>query len=195
MPRHISPRQVSNISFLIGCIAFASVRATAQQVVHALVGTVDSFNSAAMTLTIVDDDGIEATFKGLSNSRTPIEIDKALRADKTPVQSFNTKGTMAIVLFFGEGFDRTAVALRGIGPGPFTKTVGTVVRFSGRDHLLAIKDNSGAELTFKLAPDSVAETRVGAVDGKKFQPDKGDQVRVTSSLVNGSPTALFVYAM
>jgi hypothetical protein len=148
-----------------------------------------------MTLTVVDDDGTEATFKGLANSKTPIEIDKALRADTTPVQSFNSKRTMAIVLFFGEGFERTAVALRSIGPGPFTKTVGTVVRFSGRDHLLAIKDNSGAEQTFKLAPDAVAETRVGAVDAKKFQPDKGDQVRVTSSLVNGNPTALFVYAM
>jgi hypothetical protein len=195
MPRHISPRHISKTSFLIGCIAFASVQATAQQVVHALVGTVDSFNSTAMTLTVVNEDGIETTFKGLSNSKTPIEFDKALRADTTPVQSFNGKGTTAIVLFFGEGFERTAVALRSIGPGPFTKTVGTVVRFSGRDHSLSIKDNSGAEQTFKLAPETVAETRVGAVDGKKFQPDKGDRVRVTSSLVNGSPTAFFVYAM
>jgi hypothetical protein len=194
MPRHILPRHVSRISILIGCIAFASVRTTAQQVVHALVGTADSINSTAGTITIVNEDGTEITFRDLSNSKTPIEIDKALRADTMPVQSFNNKGTMAIVLFYGEGIERTAVALRSIGPGPFTKTVGTVVRFGGRDHLISIKDNSGAEQTFKLALDCVAETMMGAVAGKKFQPDKGDQVRVTSSLVNGNPTAFFVYA-
>jgi hypothetical protein len=164
-------------------------------VVHALVGTVNSINSAAMTVTVANEDGTETIFKDLSNSKTSIEIDKALRVDMTPAQSFHDKGTMAIVLFFGEGFDRTAVALRGIGPGPFTKTIGTVVRFSGRDHSFSLKDPSGTEQTFKLAPETVAETRMGAVDGKKFQPDKGDQVRVMSGLVNGSPTALFVYAM
>ena len=94
-----------------------------------------------------------------------------------------------------EGRDRTAVALRGIGPGPFTKNVGTIVRYSGRDRSFSVKGPSGTEQTFKLAPETVAETRMGAVDAKKFQPDKGDQVQVTFSLVNGNPTALFIYAM
>jgi hypothetical protein len=188
-------RHLSRIGCLVGCIAFASVTTTAQQVVHALVGIVNSIDSTARTITVANDDGTETTLQGLGNSKKPIEIDKALRADTTPVQSFSTKGGMAIVLFYGEGIERTAVALRSIGSGPFTKTVGTIVKFNGRERSFSIRDYSGNEQTFKLAPDTVAETRMGAVDGKKFQPDKGDQVRITSSLVGGNLTALFVYAM
>jgi len=187
-------KQLSRAVILIGCLSFASVSATAQQVVHALVGTVDVINPNSKTIIVTTDDGTPGTFEDLTDPKAHIAIDKALRADATPAQSFTTKGASAIVLFYGEGADRTAVALRSIGQGPFTKTAGTVVRFSGREHSLSIKDSSGAVQTFTVAPSTVAETRSGAVDGKKFEPGKGEQVRVTSGLVNGSPTALFVYA-
>jgi hypothetical protein len=193
--RRFTPSLISRTNFVIACLAVIPVASTAQQVVHAMVGTVSSIDSAAMTITVLTDDGNELNFKALTNNKIPIVMDKAFRASLIPAQSFQAKGTVAVVLFFGDGFDRTAVALRGIGPGPFTKTIGTIVRFSGRDHFFAIKDDAGNEQTFKLAPDSIAETRVGAVDGKKFEPDTGDQVRVTFALINGTPTAVFIYAM
>ncbi len=195
MLRPIALKRISNIGFLVGCIAFASVATTAQQVVHALVGTVSSIDSAAKTITVTNDDGTETTLRELADPKANFEIDKALRADTTPVQSFNAKGSVAIVLFYGEGTQQTAVALRSIGAGPFTKTAGTVVKFNGHEHSFSMKDESGAEQTFALAPDAVAETRAGAVDGKKFQPEKGGHVRIMSSLVNGTPTALYVYQM
>jgi hypothetical protein len=187
-------RHISRISLLIACLSFASVFATAQQVVHALVGTVDVINASAKTIIVTTDDGTRGSFDDLTDSKAHISIDKALRADTTPALSFTTKDTSAIVLFYGDGADRTAVALRNIGAGPFTKSAGTVVTFSSKDHSFSVKDNAGNLEVFKLTPETVAETRSGAVDGKKFEPGKGDQVRVTSSLLNGSPTALFVYA-
>ena len=187
-------RHISKISLVIACLSFASVLATAQQVVHALVGVVDVINPNAKTIIVTTDDGTPGSFEDLTDPKAHISIDKALRADATPVQSFTTKGTSAIVLFFGEGAERTAVALRNLGVGPFTKSTGTVVKFSGKDHSFSVKDDAGNVEAFKVTPETVAETRSGAVDGKKFEPGKGDQVRVTSSLVNGSPTALFVYA-
>ena len=33
---------------------------------------------------------------------------------------------------------------------------------------------------------------MGAVEGERFDPEKGDQVRVTATLANGSPEALFI---
>jgi hypothetical protein len=185
---------ISRISLLIACLSCASVFATAQQVVHALIGTVNVINPNAKTIIVTTDDGTPGSFEDLTDPKAHIAIDKALRADATPAQSFTTKGASAIVLFFGEGADRTAVALRNLGVGPFTKSTGTVVKFSGKDHSFSVKDDAGNVETFRVTPETVAETRSGAVDGKKFEPGKGDQVRVTSSLVNGSPTALFVYA-
>jgi len=187
-------RHISRISLLIICLSFASVLATAQQVVHALVGTVNAINANAKTIVVTTDDGATGSFDDLTDSKAHIEIDKALRADTTPALSFTAKDTSAIVLFFGDGADRTAVALRNIGAGPFTKTKGTVVNFSGKDRSFSVKDDAGNVEIFKLTPETVAETRSGAVDGKKFEPGKGEQVRVTSGLVNGSPTALFVYS-
>jgi len=187
-------QNISRISLLIVCLAFASVVATAQQVVHALVGTVNVINSNAKTIIVTTDDGTPGSFDDSTDSKAHISLDKALRAETTPALSYTTKDTSAIVLFYGDGVDRTAVALRDIGAGPFTKSTGTVVSFSGKDHSFSVKDDAGTVEVFKFTPDTVAETRSGAVDGKKFEPGKGEQVRVTSGLVNGSPTALFVYA-
>ncbi|MGA2649137.1 MAG: hypothetical protein ABSF28_01380 [Terracidiphilus sp.] len=184
----------SMISLLIVCLSFASAASRAQQVVHALVGTVNAVNLNAKTIIVTTDDGIPGSFDDLTDSKAHITVDKALRAETTPALSFATKDTSAIVLFYGQGADRTAVALRDIGAGPFTKSTGTVVNFSGKDHSFSVRDDAGNLEVFKLTPETVAETRSGAVDGKKFEPGKGDQVRVTSSLVNGNPTALFVYA-
>jgi hypothetical protein len=185
--------RISKISLLIACLSFATVVANAQQVVHALVGTVNVVNHNAKTIIVTPDDGIAGSFDDMTDSKAHISLDKALRAETTPALSFTTNGTSAIILYYGEGADRTAVALRDIGAGPFTKSTGTVVNFNGRDHSFSVKDNNGKVEVFKLTPETVAETRLGAVDGKKFEPAKGDQVRVTSSLVKGSPTALFVY--
>jgi len=187
-------RNTLKISFLIVCLSFASVLANAQQVIHALVATVNVINSNAKTIVVTTDDGIQGSFDDLTDSKARISLDKALRAETIPALSYTTKDTSAIVLFYGEGVDRIAVALRDIGVGPFTKSRGTVVNLSGKDHSFSVKDDAGNVEIFKLTPETVAETRMGAVDGKKFEPGKGDQVRVTSNLVNGSPTALFVYA-
>ena len=43
-----------------------------------------------------------------------------------------------------------------------------------------------------IDPKTVAETAVGAVEGERFDPEKGEQVRVTATLADGSPEALFI---
>jgi hypothetical protein len=185
---------ISRIGLLIVCLSFASVVANAQQVIHALVATVNVINSDAKTIIVTTDDGTKSRFDDLADPKAKISLDKALRAETIPAASYTTKDTSAIVLYYGEGLDRTAVALRDIGPGPFTKTTGTVVNYSGKDRSFSVKDDDGNVAVFKLAPEAVAETQLGAVDGRKFEPAKGQQVQVTSTLVNGTPTALFVIA-
>ena len=188
-------RWMQKTIFLVGCLSFACGSGLAQEVVHALSGTVNNVNLAARTITVITDDGSGGTFKAMTDSKTPVEFDKTLRADAIAAETFKKKETRVIVYYFGEGDVRTAVALRDLGPGPFTKSSGTVVKFEKGDHSLSIKDQAGLVESFKVTRSTVADTGSGAVDGLKFEPGKGDQVQVISAGANGSATALFVDAM
>jgi hypothetical protein len=185
-------RGVLKVCILTGCFSLAPVAATAQEVVHALTGTVVSIDAAAKTITVYTDNRSEGLFKDMTNSNTPIEFDKNIRADATAADTFKKKGTYVIVFYYGGGDTRTAVALRSLGPGPFTKNSGTVVKFENKEHSISIADDSGAIQSFKITSDTVAETEFGAVGESKYQPHKGDQVRVTAAVVNGSAIALFI---
>ena len=180
---------------LVGCISSVAIAATAQEVVHALTGTVRSIDPAGKTITIFTDNHSEGIFKELTNPNLKIDFDKKLRTDASTVDTFKGQGTYVIVFYFGDGDVRTAVALRKLGSGPFTNNLGTVVRLDGREHQLFIKNKSGLVQSFKISSDTVAETDIGVVNGFKFQPQRDAPVRVVATMVNGTPTALFVRTM
>ena len=180
---------------IVGCVSAASVLAPAQQVVHALSGTVNNVNLPEKTITVITDDGSGGTFKAMTDPKTPVEFDKTLRADSTAADAFKKMQTRVIVYYFGEGDVRTVVALRDLGPGPFTKTSGTVVKFEKGEHSFSIKDKAGTLESFKVIRSTVADTGSGAVEGLKFEPGKGDQVQVISTGGNGGAKAVFVNAM
>lgn len=188
-------RWILRTCILAGCFSLASLSATAQEVVHALVGTVISISPAAKTVTVKTDDGSNGVFKDMTNSNTKIEFDKSIRSDATAADEFKKSGARAIIYYFGIGDMRTVVALRSLGPGPFTKSSGTVVDFDDGKHSFSIKNSSGAVESFQITSTTVVETGMGAKEGFYFQPGKGDQVRVNATVINGSTTALFINTM
>lgn len=114
-------------------------------------------------------------------------------ADATDADSFT--GAAVIVYYFGGAYlPRTAVALWDLGPGPLEKVSGAVVKFDNHEDVVTIKTNSGAEGSFHIDGKTVAETAVGAVEGRKFDPESGDQVRVVAIAANGVNAALFIRA-
>jgi hypothetical protein len=167
----------------------------AQEVVHALAGTVSSIDAAAKTLTVKTDDGSEGLFKAETDSKTPLEFNKDVRAETTPAAKFTRTGAEVVVYYFGGGFlERTAAAVQDLGAGPFIKTSGTVSKFDKHHHMVTIKDSLGTEHPFKIDSKTIAETSVGAVEGFKFDPQEGDQVRITGVGSGGDITALFIRA-
>jgi hypothetical protein len=178
-------------SILAACFLLVSVAATAQEVVHALTGTVYSINASAKTITVFTDNRSDGLFQDMMNSDTAVKINKSIRAIAPPVDSFKMKGAYVIIFYFGGDNARTAVAVRSLGAGPFSKDTGTIVKIDERNSI-SIADESGAIKSFKLTSDTVAETEYGAVIGAKYQPHKGDKVRVTAKAVNGSATALLI---
>jgi hypothetical protein len=170
----------------------ASFTATAQDVVHALIGTIGSVDSAAKTIAVKTDDGSEVTFKDMISSRSKIAFDKKIRTDPAAAGELKKTGERAIVYYFGFGDLRTIVALRSLGPGPFAQSAGKIASFNKKDHILTIAGQSGAVELFDVTSDTVVDTEMGAVGGLDFRPGKSDPVRVISTVVNGNKTALFV---
>jgi hypothetical protein len=185
-------RRLGTFWLLAGYCSLCTLAATAQEVVHALTGTVTSMNPGK-TIEVDTDDGPEVEFKDFTKSNIPLEFDKDLRAQATSADRFNTKGTQVIVYYFGEGV-RTAVALQGLASGPLKRTIGTVVKFDKHQRLLTVESTPGGVQSFHIDSKTVVETSVGAVGGRRFDPEKGDQVRVTAAPAQGTGTALFIYA-
>lgn len=179
---------------LAGCLTAVSIPTAAQEVVHALTGTVSSINAAANTITVFQDNGQQGAFQGMT-AKHRISLDKRIAAETTAIDAFKKQGAYAIVFYYGDSDTRTVVALKNLGPGPFASTKGTFEKIDGHSHSIVLTDSTGKEVAFKIAPQTVAEGMFGAVEGAKFNAQKGDHIRVVSSNVDGTPTALFISEM
>ena len=187
-------RKSLRISILLECFALVCLAAPAQQVIHAIVGTISSVDPVAKTFAVNRDNDSPAYFKFSANSKTSVDFDKNARTDVSAADEFKKSGARVIVYYFGDGDVLTAVGLRSLQAGTVTKIVGTVVKLDKRKHLLTIAAKSGVTESFEITQNTVAETGMGAVEGLKFQPEEGDQVRVTASQASGNEIALFINA-
>lgn len=174
----------------VGCVAAVSIPATAQEVIHALTGTVSSINAAAHTITVFQDGGQQSTFQDME-AKHRVSLDKRIAAEATTIDDFKKQGAYVIVFYYGDSDPRTVVAIKNLGEGPFSSTTGTLKKIDGH-RTIVLTDSSGKEQTFKIGSQTVAEGMFGAVQGSKFDAQKGAQIRVVSKDVDGSPTALFI---
>jgi hypothetical protein len=185
-------RRIMSLAVVAYSLGGASHGALAQEVVHALTGTVSSIDPANKTITLFLDGGSQGIFKDVTNTKLSLSVDKKVLSDTTTPDAFKKQGAYVVVFYCGGSDARKAVALRSLGAGPFTATTGTVDRFENHDHSITVTDPSGAKQTFKISADTVAEGMVGAVNGLKFSTEKGARVHVVGTSLNGSATALFV---
>lgn len=179
-----------NFCVCLGIIASVPMSSAAQEMIHALTGTVSAIDASSGTLTVLQDNGQTGTFQIKENPKTRISFDKRVQAETTAATAFQQKNAYAIVFYFGED-PRTAVALKSLGKGPFTSATGTVAKLEGH-RSLSIKDSTGAEQTFAITPQTVAESYTGVIDGQHIEAQKGDHVRIVAAKDGETPTALFV---
>jgi hypothetical protein len=180
---------------LVLCLCFATFAANAQEVVHALTGTVTSINPATKTLQINTDDGSDGRFTTVIKPGVSLDFSKTVQAEAIPASSFTKTNTRVLLYYIGDSDVRVAVAMEDLGQGPFVKSQGTVLKVDRHAHLLTIENASGARETFHVTPKTVAEAAEGVEQGDKFEADKGERVRVTAKSDNGSETALFIRSL
>jgi hypothetical protein len=179
------------LSMLIS-LALVTSTAFAQEMIHAVSGTVTALNANTGTFQINTDDGSSGTFKWQKTLSTPIAFDKSVRADSASPEDLKTTGAHVIVFYFGQGDIRTAVAVHNLGAGQVKAVNGTVVKFDRHDHTIVVKDNSGTEQTIHLDPKTVGDTMMGVMQDYKFDYNKGDSVVVTATQSGGNETAALI---
>lgn len=184
----------ASASLFAGCLVLTPSALPAQEVIHALTGTISAINSTSKTITVFQDNGSRAVFDEMVNHKTAIAFDKRIAAETTAATAFDKEGAYAIIFYFGDNDDRTVVAVKGLGAGPFSSVTGTVTRVDPHAHTISVQDAKG-EHTFRIDASTIAEGGMGVEAGLKFQVHGGDQVRVVSSTVDGNPTALFLRSM
>jgi hypothetical protein len=182
------------LCLLTVCVLSLSVCLAAQEVVHALTGTVSSINKASHSIAVLQDVGGSNTFQNLANPKARVDFDKKVQAGTIAADAFKDDGAYVIVFYYGTDESRTAVAIKNLGSGPFSSTVGTIKKLE-RGHSLSVQDESGAVQTYKIGSDTVAEGDLGVVDGARFLLQNGRKVRIVSAVVDGAPTALFIRSM
>jgi hypothetical protein len=160
-------------------------------VVHALTGKVAKVDTTGKTILLSPDDGSEGLFN-VQVRPTQLDFSKDVKDATTPAEAFSKTGTQVLVFYIGDGAVRTAVAVEDLGPGPFTKAVGTVAKFDRHGHALTIKTDAGVEESFRLDAKTVAEGMEGVQPGEKFQVHKGDRVSVVGTSESGTLDARFV---
>lgn len=172
-----------------GCLVALSLPLGAQEIIHALTGTVSAIDSAAGTISVLEDNHSTAVFH--RGQKVPSSFDKRIAADATAATSLDKTGAYSIIFYYGGQDAGQVVALKKLGNGPFSSTEGTVEKYD-RGRSISVRDASGAVQTFDMDDSTVAETNMGAVQSRKFSAEKGDHVRIVSSTESGKPMALFI---
>ncbi len=175
------------------CLCAAAPAARAQQMVHAMAGTVASVMPNLKMIEITTNDGGDSHFQWVHSDKDHLNFDKNVSADAAPVNASAVKGNHIILYYIGDGDPRVAIALRDLGSADVQDVSGTVVKFDKHEHMLTVKNSDGgAEVTFHLDPKTVGDTSNGVTENFKFDFDKGQWVHVTATLVDGASTAWLV---
>ena len=150
----------------------------AQEVIHALTGVATKVDSSTHTITLTENDGTQSIIKDDSKSHPRYDFDKALESSATASSDFDKQGDRVILYYFGDGWQRRAVAVKDLGPAPMKIANGVVKHWDRHHHVITIKAADGTTQTFQLDASTAVDTPTGVVNGDRFDPQNGDQISI-----------------
>lgn len=177
----------SELLLLVCAVALLS-SAQAQDVMHAIAGSVTKLDKAGKTIAIKTADGSEEAFKYSEHTAVRDSRATAHIAQMGAVESYfaGKEGTRVVVRYTGQGADKTAALVEDFGKDTLKAGRGTVTHFDRAAHTVAIKTDNGAEETYHLGSDAVVDTDHGVVRGTRYVAKEGDKVVVHYTEKEGS---------
>jgi hypothetical protein len=174
------------LAFAVAFALFSSLTLAAQDVVHAVDGTVKKLDSTSKTVVIETKDGTEHTFHYSSD----VVVDGAQDTKKGAVDAAHgvTEGSKVVVHYTTVGGEDTVHEVDKIGDDGLKATDGTVSHIDRGAKTIAVKTADGSEETFHLTDRAAKDT--GRDVGKGA--DKSAKVTVYYTEKAGVKTAHFV---
>jgi len=180
------------LSVAMVSLALLGARAGAQMIVHAVSGTVKAINPQSKTMDVIVESGATSQFRLPTNAKVTLDFDKALQSDSVDASKFEHVGDYVVVYYYGYDDDRTAVAVKDLGAGPFQKMEGTVVNFDKHGRTMTIKDDAGKSQAFALDDHVVVDSGMSVASGRGYDPHKGYHVIVTYAPSGDKNAAVFI---
>jgi cytoskeletal protein RodZ len=138
----------------------AADKAKSNPVEHAIVGTVESVDNAAKTVSIKTADGTVKVVK--VSEKTTVEGMKA-GANYTALGA--EKGAHIVVKYSGDGADATVTGIKYLGKGTVRVSEGTVTKVDDAAKTVTVKTASGAEEVYSWSEKGTVETGKGIAKG------------------------------
>jgi hypothetical protein len=169
---------------LVSALALStSLSLAADEVVHAVDGTVEKVDAGTKTVVVKTADGTEHTFHYLGD----VTVHGSQDAAKGTVNGVK-EGSKVAVHYTAEGSKETAHEFDNIGDDGLKATDGTVTHVDRGAKTIAVKTADGTEQTFHFTADAAKDT--GEDIGKGA--DKSAKVTVYYTEKAGVKTAHFV---
>lgn len=178
--------------FAAAALAVVCGTASAQMVVHAVSGMVKTIDANAKTMDVAVDNGTTSEFKLPGDAKVSLDFDNALRTDSVEPDKFAHIGDYVVVYYYGYDDNRTAVAVKDLGTGPFQKVEGTVGAYDKHERTMTVKDDGGKSESIALDEHLVVDRGVSVDSGRGYSPHRGDHVVVTYSSSGGKNSAVFI---
>jgi hypothetical protein len=165
---------------------FTSLSLAAQDVVHAVDGTVKKVDAGTKTLVVDTKDGAEHTFHYTAD----VTVDGAKGTEKGAVDAAHGigEGSTVAVHYTVVGGKETVHEIDRIGDDGLKATEGTVSHIDRGAKTVAVKTADGSEETFHLTDRAAKDTGKGIAEGA----DKSAKVTVYYTEKAGVKTAHFI---
>jgi hypothetical protein len=180
------------LTLVMVSLAMLCASAGAQMVIHAVTGMVKAVNPDSKTMDVTVENGDTSHFKLPSKAKVTVDFDKALQSDSVNASAFQHVGDYVVVYYYGYDDDRTVVAVKDLGVGPFLKIEGTVASFDKHSRMMTVKDDAGKSEAIELSDRMVVDSGVSVTSGRGYEPHKGYYVVATYAQAGDKNTAVFV---
>ena len=174
---------------LVAILGFAP-SLLAQELVHAMVGTITGSDSITGSITLQLADRTSASFESKPDLSTHIAFDKTLRNESATVNEL-PKGTTHVIVYYYGLSPAIVVAVKDLGKR-IESITGTIASIDEAEQSITIQPETGQSATCYVSNETTVETPYGAVDGTKYSVRKGEKVNSVCTNVAGKEMAQFI---
>src|SRR6202041_2395363 len=153
---------IKTLALVSSMIFSTSLTLAAQDVVHAVDGTVKKVDAGTKTVVVATKDGTEHTFHYASD----VTVHGAKDTEKGTVDAAHgvAEGTKVAVHYTVDGGKETAHEIDKIGDDGLKETDGTVSHIDRGAKTIAVKTADGTEQTFRLTDHAAKDTGKGIAE-------------------------------